>query len=51
LKPNGWRKCEHRLWVLTPSLSTVGQFIGVVRSYYEQGYNNQDYQCQPPAED
>jgi hypothetical protein len=24
---------------------------GVVQSYYEQGYNNQDYQYQPPAED
>jgi hypothetical protein len=37
---------------LTPSLSTVGQFIGVVvQSYYEQGYNNEDYQYQPPAED
>jgi hypothetical protein len=29
-----------------------GQFIGgAVQSYYEQGYNNQDYQYQPPAED
>jgi hypothetical protein len=27
-KLNGWRKCEHRLWALTPSLSTVRQFIG-----------------------
>jgi hypothetical protein len=28
------------------------QFIGgVVQSYYEHGYNNQDYQYQPPAED
>jgi hypothetical protein len=24
---------------------------GVVQSYYEQGYNNQDYQYQPLAED
>jgi hypothetical protein len=33
-------------------LAPSGQFIGgVVQSYYEQGYNNQDYQCQPPAED
>jgi hypothetical protein len=24
---------------------------GVVQSYYEQGYNNQYYQYQPPAED
>jgi hypothetical protein len=24
---------------------------GVVQSYYEQGYNNQDYQNQPPTED
>jgi hypothetical protein len=24
---------------------------GVVQSSYEQGYNNQDYQYQPPAED
>jgi hypothetical protein len=29
-----------------------GQFIqGAVQSYYEQGYNNQDYQYQPPVED
>jgi hypothetical protein len=29
-------------------LAPPGQFIGVVvQSYYEQGYNNQDYQCQP----
>jgi hypothetical protein len=28
------------------------QFIGgAVQSYYEQGYNNQDYQYQPPSED
>jgi hypothetical protein len=28
------------------------QFIGgVVQSYYEQGYNHQDYQYEPPAED
>jgi hypothetical protein len=28
------------------------QFIGgEVQSYYEQGYNHQDYQYQPPAED
>jgi hypothetical protein len=33
-------------------LAPLGQFIGgVVQSYYEQGYNNQDYQYQPPAED
>jgi hypothetical protein len=33
-------------------LAPPGQFIGgVVQSYYEQGYNNQDYQYQPPAED
>jgi hypothetical protein len=32
-------------------LAPQGQFVGVVRSYYEQGYNNQDYQYQPPAED
>jgi hypothetical protein len=51
-KPNGWRKCEHRLWALTHSPSTVGQFIGgAVQYYYEQGYNNQDYQNQPPAGD
>jgi hypothetical protein len=51
-KPNGWMKCEHRLWALTPSLSTIKQFIGgAVQSYYEQGYNNQVYQYQPPAED
>jgi hypothetical protein len=36
---------------LTPSLSTVRQFIGVVQSYYEYGYNNHIYQYQPPAED
>jgi hypothetical protein len=35
---------------LIPSPSTVRQFIGgAVQSYYEQGCNNQDYQCQPPA--
>jgi hypothetical protein len=28
-----------------PHLAPLGQFIGgVVQSYYEQGYNNQDYQ-------
>jgi hypothetical protein len=33
-------------------LAPPRQFIGgVVQSYYEQGYNNQDYQYQPPAED
>jgi hypothetical protein len=35
-----------------PSLSTAGTIhrrSGV--TYYEQGYNNQDYQYQPPAED
>jgi hypothetical protein len=32
-------------------LAPLGQFIGLVQSYYEQGYNNQDYQYQPPAED
>jgi hypothetical protein len=33
-------------------LAPPGQFIGgVVQSYYEQGYNNQDYQYQPLAED
>jgi hypothetical protein len=33
-------------------LAPPGQFIGgAVQSYYEQGYNNQDYQYQPPAED
>jgi hypothetical protein len=33
-------------------LAPPGQFIGgVVQLYYEQGYNNQDYQYQPPAED
>jgi hypothetical protein len=25
--------------------------VGGVQSYYEQGYNHQDYQYQPPAED
>jgi hypothetical protein len=33
-------------------LAPPRQFIGgAVQSYYEQGYNNQDYQYQPPAED
>jgi hypothetical protein len=33
-------------------LAPPGQLIrGAVQSYYEQGYNNQDYQYQPPAED
>jgi hypothetical protein len=32
-------------------LALPGQFIGVVQSYYEPGYNNQDYQYQPPTED
>jgi hypothetical protein len=27
------------------------QFVGGVQSYYEQGYNHQDYQYQPPEED
>jgi hypothetical protein len=32
-------------------LALSGQFIGgVVQSYYEQRYNNQDYQYQPPAQ-
>jgi hypothetical protein len=33
---------------LAPSRQFIG---GAVQSYYEQGYNNQDYQYQPPAED
>jgi hypothetical protein len=33
-------------------LAPSRQFIGrAVQSYHEQGYNNQDYQYQPPAED
>jgi hypothetical protein len=32
-------------------LAPPDQFIGAVQSYYEKGYNNQDYQYQPPAED
>jgi hypothetical protein len=33
-------------------LAPPEQFIrGAVQSYYEKGYNNQDYQYQPPAED
>jgi hypothetical protein len=32
-------------------LAPPGQFIGVVQSYYEQGYTNKDYQYQPPMED
>jgi hypothetical protein len=33
-------------------LAPPGELIGgAVQSYYEQGYNNQDYQYQPPAED
>jgi hypothetical protein len=33
-------------------LAPPEKFIGgVVQSYFEQGYNNQDYQYQPPAED
>jgi hypothetical protein len=33
-------------------LAPLGQFIGgAAQSYYEKGYNNQDYQYQPPAED
>jgi hypothetical protein len=33
-------------------LAPLGQFIGgAVQSYYGQGYNNQDYQYQPLAED
>jgi hypothetical protein len=33
-------------------LVTLDQFIGGdVQSYYEQGYNYQDHQYQPPAED
>jgi hypothetical protein len=33
-------------------LAPPEQFIGGdVQSYYEQGYNHQDYQYQPPAED
>jgi hypothetical protein len=33
-------------------LAPPGQFLGrAVQSYYEKGYNNQDCQYQPPAED
>jgi hypothetical protein len=33
-------------------LAPPEQFIGgPVQTYYEQGYNSQDYQYQPPAED
>jgi hypothetical protein len=33
-------------------LAPAGQLIGgAVQSYYEQGYNNHDYQYQPPVED
>jgi hypothetical protein len=33
-------------------IAPLEQFIGgAVQSYYEQGYNNQDYQYQPPVED
>jgi hypothetical protein len=32
-------------------LAPPGQFIGEVQSYYEQGYNHQDYQYQTPVED
>jgi hypothetical protein len=33
-------------------LAPPGQFIGgAVQSYYDQGYNNQDYQYQPTVED
>jgi hypothetical protein len=33
-------------------LAPPREFIGgAVQSYYEQGYNNQDYQYQPPVED
>jgi hypothetical protein len=33
-------------------LAPLGQFIGgAVQSYYEQGYNNQNYQYQPSAKD
>jgi hypothetical protein len=33
-------------------LAQSRQFIeGAVQSYYEQGYNNQEYQYQTPAED
>jgi hypothetical protein len=40
----------YELWRL--HLVPPGQFKGrVVQSYYEQGYNNQVYQYQPPAED
>jgi hypothetical protein len=40
----------YEFWCL--HLAPPGQFIGgVVQSYYEKGYNNQDYQYQQPAED
>jgi hypothetical protein len=33
-------------------IAPPAQFIGgAIQSYYEQGYNHQDYQYQPPAED
>jgi hypothetical protein len=50
---NKWvKEMQTSLMSFDASLRTVGQFIGgEVQSYYEQGYNNQDYQYQPPAED
>jgi hypothetical protein len=39
-----WVKEMQTSLMSSPSLSTVEQFIGgAVQSYYEQGYNNQDY--------
>jgi hypothetical protein len=40
----------YELWRL--HLVPPDQFVGGdVQSYYAQGYNNQDYQYQPPVED
>jgi hypothetical protein len=48
-----WVKAMQIAFELGPlHLAPPDQFIGgAVQSYYEKGYNNQDYQYQPLAED
>jgi hypothetical protein len=50
--PIGWKNANIAYQLGRLHLAPPGQFIrGVVQTYYEQGYNNQYYQYQPPAED
>jgi hypothetical protein len=49
LSSNVYKLTQNKyMYICTPSKFFVG---GDVQSYYVQGYNHQDYQYQPPAED